>query len=255
MFERKKIRPPGRNSKSPPSNPLKEGGTTAGVGNGGASEHSVTLKMMIGLAYRLQEFEILGGPSWVDSDRFDIEARAADPNADPDQLRLMLQSLLADRFQLKVHGETKTNSVYFLVVAKNGPKMKRSADQDSPEVNGPSAPGAGPNRGALRFGPGAMTGNAVTFSLFTRYLAQRMDRTILDKTNLSGRYDIQLLWQPGEGENPLDPGANRVQSAPGDPSRPSIFSALEEQLGLKLESAKSPIAVLLIDSVEHPSEN
>jgi len=235
--------------------PTKEQGAMYGVGNGDASEHAVTVKMLIGLAYRLQEFEIVGGPAWASADRFNIEAKAADPNADPNQLRLMLQSLLADRFNLKVHTETKQNSVYLLEVAKNGPRIKLSADQTSPDVSGPSAPGAGPNHGAFRFGPGAMTGNAVTLSLFTRFLSQRMDRTILDKTGLTGRYDIQLSWQPGEGENPLDPGGNRVQPAGPDPSRSSIFVAIEEQLGLKMQSAKAPIDLLRIDSLEHLSEN
>src|SRR5580658_1425251 len=86
-------------------------GTTFGVGNSWASESNVTLKMVIALAWRLQEFQISGGPAWVGSDRFDIEAKAAERNADPDQLRLMLQSLLADRFQLKYHRETKESSV------------------------------------------------------------------------------------------------------------------------------------------------
>ena len=126
--------------------------TTFGVGNGGASEANVTLKALIAFAYRLQGYQILGEPGWVSSDRFDIEARAADRNADSDQLRLMLQSLFADRFKLALHRETRQANVYALVVAKGGPKIKLSADQISPDVNGPSPPGAGPNHGAIRMG-------------------------------------------------------------------------------------------------------
>jgi uncharacterized protein (TIGR03435 family) len=117
--------------------------TTFGVGNGGASEANVTLKALIAFAYRLQGYQILGEPGWVSSDRFDIEAKAADRNADPGQLRLMLQSLFADRFKLALHRETRQANVYALVVAKGGPTIKSSADQISADVNGPSPPGAG----------------------------------------------------------------------------------------------------------------
>jgi uncharacterized protein (TIGR03435 family) len=153
-------------------------GTTFGVGNSGASESNVTLKMVIALAWRLQEFQISGGPAWVGSDRFDIEAKAAERNADPDQLRLMLQSLLADRFQLRFHRETKESSVYALVVGKDGLKMRPSADQITPEVNGPAPRGAGPNHGAIRVGAGSLIGNGVTMPLFTRFLSQKLDPAI-----------------------------------------------------------------------------
>ena len=224
-----------------------------GVGNGQGGGRDVTLKMLIGLAYRLQEFQISGGPGWVGSDRFDVEGKAEDPKADPDQLRLMLQSLLEDRFKLKVHRETKESSVYVLVVAKDGSKIKLSSDQTSADVNGPSPRGAGPNRGAIRLGAGSLIGNAVTLSLFTRFLSQRLDRAIIDKTNLTGRFDIQLQWTPEAGEAPFDPGGNRLP--PADSSGPSVFTAIQEQLGLRLESAKGPVEIFVIDHVEKPSEN
>src|ERR1700730_13817647 len=100
-----------------------------GVGEGGGGGKNVTLKILMGLAYRLQQFQISGGPSWVSSDRFDVEGKTENRKADPDQLRLMLQSLLEDRFKLKLHRETKVSSVYALVVGKDGPKIKLSADQ------------------------------------------------------------------------------------------------------------------------------
>jgi uncharacterized protein (TIGR03435 family) len=228
-------------------------GTTFGVGNGGASERNVTLKTMIALAWRLQEFQISGGPAWVGSNRFDIEAKAADRNSDPDQLRLMLQSLMADRFQLKFHRETKESSVYALVVGKDGLKMKPSADRITPEVNGPAPPGAGPNHGAIRVGAGSLIGNAVTLPLFTRFLSQKLDRAIVDRTNLTGRFDIRLQWTPSAGEQLLDPGGNPLP--PTDSSGPSIFSAIQEQLGLKLESARGPVEMFVIDQVAKPSEN
>jgi uncharacterized protein (TIGR03435 family) len=140
-------------------------------------------------------------------------------------------------------------------VAKGGPKAKLSADQaSSSDVNGPSPPGAaGPNHGAFHLGPGSMIGNAVTLALFTRFLSQRLDRIVIDKTNLAGRFDIQLKWTPDEGEAPFDPGGNPLP--PADSSGPSIFTAIQEQLGLKLESARGPVEVLVIDHVEQPTAN
>jgi uncharacterized protein (TIGR03435 family) len=228
---------------------------SGGVGNGGSSNRDVTLKMLMATAYRVQEFQISGGPGWVGSDRFDVEAKAEDPKAGFDELRLMLQSLLEDRFRLKLHRETKESLVYALVAAKGGPKVKLSADQaSSSDVNGPSPPGAtGPNHGAFRFGPGSMIGNAVTLALFTRFLSQRLDRFVIERTNLAGRFDIQLQWTPDIGENPVDLGGNTIP--PADPSRPSIFSAIQEQLGLRLEPARGPVEVLVIDHVEQPTAN
>ena len=225
-----------------------------GVGNGGSLNRRATLKMLIGTAYRVQGFQISGGPGWIGSDRFDVEGKAEDPNADFDQLRLMLQSLLEDRFQLQLHREVKESPIYALVVGKSGPKIKFSADQTSPDVNGPSPPrAAGPNHGAFRFGPGSMIGNAVYLSLFAKFLSQRLDRMVVDQTKLSGRFDIQLQWTPEVGENPLDLGGNPIP--PADSSRSSVFTAIQEQLGLKLESARGQVEVLVIDHVEKPTAN
>jgi uncharacterized protein (TIGR03435 family) len=235
-----------------------------GVGNGGGGGRDVTLKFLLAFAYRLQQFQISGGPRWIGSDRFDVEGKAEDPRTGFDQLRLMLQSLLEDRFKLKLHRETKESHVYALVVGRDGPKIRLSSDQISPDVNGPAPPGAGPNRGVIRIGVGNLVGNAVTLSWFASMLSQRMDRLVVDKTNLRGRFDIRLQWAPNAGENPFDQGGNRLQSSiidmngvtlTPDPSGPSIFSAIQEQLGLKLESAKAPVEVLVIDHVEKPSAN
>ena len=227
---------------------------TFGFSRRGTVDKNVTLRKLIALAYRLQDFEVYGGPRWVDSDHFDVEGKTEDPKAGPDQARLMLQSLLAERFQLKLHRETRQLPVYALVVDKGGAKIKLSADQISPTVDGPSQPGAGPNHGAFKFGAGSMTGNAVGLSLFTNLISQRLDRRVIDRTGLAGRFDIQLQWTPGQGESPFDPGGNPVP-APTDFSGPSIFTAIQEQLGLKLESTKGPVEVIVIDHAEKPSEN
>jgi uncharacterized protein (TIGR03435 family) len=228
-------------------------GVTARVGNGQGGGRNVTLKMLVAAAYRVQEFQIVGGPGWIGSDRFDVEGKAENPRADPDQLRLMLQSLLEDRFQLKLHRENKEAPIYALVVAKDGPKINLAPDQTSPPVNGPAQQGAGPNRGAMRIGGGTLVGNAVTLSLFTRLLSQRLDRTVVDKTNLEGRFDIRLNWTPDVGEVVLDPGGNPLP--PADATGPSIFTAIQEQLGLRLESIRGPVDLIIIDGVEKLSAN
>jgi uncharacterized protein (TIGR03435 family) len=218
-----------------------------GVGNGGGGGANVTLKTLIAFAYQIQEYQIIGGPGWIGSDRFNVEARAADPKTPPERLKLMLQSLFADRFRLAVHREIKESNVYNLAVAKGGPKIKLSADQTLPDVNGPSAPGAGPNHGAIRLGAGSMIGNAAPLSRFANLLSQRLDRVVIDKTNLPGRFDIRLQWTPDLGENPLSPTGVPLPAETAD--APSIFVAIQEQLGLKLEAAKGPVEFLVMSSI------
>jgi uncharacterized protein (TIGR03435 family) len=223
-----------------------------GVGNGKGGGKYVTLKALIGLAYQVQQFQISGGPSWIASDRFDVEGKSEDPKADFAQLRLMLQSLLSDRFKLRIHRTTKQSPVYALVVAKGGPKINLSADQTSPDVNGPVPPGAGPNHGALRMGPGLLIGNAVPMSRFAMVLSRSaLDRLAIDKTNLVGRFDIELRWAPEWRGSPNDPEGSPVVAS----DYPSLFTAIQEQLGLKLESARGPVGLIVIDHVERPSEN
>jgi uncharacterized protein (TIGR03435 family) len=232
---------------------------SGGIGNGTGGGRDVTLKFLIGFAYRLQQFQISGGPKWIDSQHFDIEGKSEDPRASNDQLRLMLQSLLEDRFKLKLHRETKQSSIYALVVAKGGPKIKLSADQISPDVDGPAPPGAGPNRGVVRIGVGNLVGNAATLSRLATTLSPRVDRLIVDRTNLPGRYDLRLQWAPDPAENlfevPLAIFDMDGKTLTSDPTGPSIFAAIQEQLGLKLESAKGPLDVLVIDHAEQPSAN
>ena len=144
-----------------------------------------------------------------------------------------------------------------------GPKLEPSADQSSPDINGPAPKGAGPNRGAIRLGAGTLAGNAVTLSLFARMLSQRLDRPVVDRTNLTGRFNILLQWTPSEAENPLDPGGTGLPESIIDTTgrsvsvdhAGSIFSAIQQQMGLKLQSAKAPVEFLVIDHVDKPSQN
>jgi uncharacterized protein (TIGR03435 family) len=235
----------------------------------------VSLKMLVGFAYRVRDFQISGGPNWITSDRWDIEGRAEegaiprptgppDPSV-PDPMSLMVQSLIEERFQLKVHRETKEFPVYELVVAKGGSKLKLSEDQSPfrPAERGASPPpppqrGGPMPRGNMRMGRGNLEASGVPLANFIQALSQQLGRTVIDKTELKGLYDIKLQWTPeiGQGGGPFGPGPGGPEPPPPpDPSGASIFTAVQEQLGLKLESAKGPVDVLVIDSVQKPSEN
>lgn len=197
---------------------------------------NTTLRMLISEAYHLYDFQVSGGPNWLDSYRVDIQAKA-DPGAKPEQLRAMLQKLLADRFGLVVHREMKELPVYALVVAKNGPKIQQSKDAEgSPEFR--------------VFMRSQIMAKRAPLSLLTEALAMLLSRPVSDKTGLQGGFEYKLQWTPDQsqtrgGDDPLPP----------DPDRPSIFVALQEQLGLKLESQKGPVEIIVIDHAEKPSEN
>ena len=229
-----------------------EGRTGYGIGRGGSHGTHVTLQALIGLAYRVPPFEIIGGPNWIRSDGFDVECKADDPTTDNNQLRLMLQSTLEDRFKLKLHRETRDSNVYALVVSKSGAKIDLSSDQVSPDDVSQTQPGDGPNHGGILQGDGLLIGNAVMLSRFATVLSPQLERVVIDRTGLAGRFDIRLTWPPDSRESP--------QYAKDRPSQdtsdaPSIFTAIQEQLGLKLESAKGSVDLIVIDHAEKPTEN
>ena len=198
---------------------------------------NATVKMLIMLAYQVMPDQILGGPKWLESDGFDIDAKGADPGVTQAQFRHMIQSLLADRFQLKVHRSTKELPVYALVLAKNGPKLAEAKDDD-PEVS-------------MRIeGPGQMTGVKATMSMFASALSRPLQRQVIDETGLKGAYNFKLQFVPDR--NPSKPGEDGVIPT-GD--GPSIFTALQEQLGLNLKTSKGPVEVLVIDHAEKPTPN
>jgi uncharacterized protein (TIGR03435 family) len=240
--------------------PVTEGNASLADQPGGrfVANH-ITLRRVIQFAYRDNQ-QFIGGPDWVDSDRWNIEAKAPDgtvpPRASafsmavPDTTALMMQSLLEDRFKLKVHRETRELPVYELTVAKSGVKVKLSDDQTPPAAilggGGPQRGGPLP-RGGIRLGRADLEAQAQTMAIFATALgALYVDRPVVDKTGLKGLYDIQLQWTPDRG---------LTATAPTTATGPTIFNALEEQLGLKLEAAKGPLPVLIIDSVQKPTEN
>ncbi len=189
-----------------------------------------TLKSLASTAYGL---DVEGGSGWMDSEYFDIQAEAANPStATRAELHQMLQQLLADRFMLKARHETKEVGGYELVVAKTGLKMN-------------DATGTGPRGVATR--PGNVTGQA-GISVLAAVISRAVAAPVLDHTGLEGTYQIRLQWAP-------DPVGTNVTNLPSDPTGPSIFTALQEQLGLRLQATKVMVEVLVIDSGQKPSEN
>lgn len=206
--------------------------------------------------------QIVGAPDWVGSERFDIDAKVSGDDAeafhklDLDQVRQMVRPILADRFKLVAHSETRILPVYALVIAKSGLKMKQATpDETSP--NGVKGGDAVAKLGRMAMRriqnqgqpvTNQLTGQAVPTAVLVKTLAQlEQDRFILDKTGLTGNYDFVLIWKP-DTSTPPD------ASSTSDPSL-SIFTAIQEQLGLKLEPDKGPVPVLVIDHIERPSGN
>ncbi len=224
------------------------------VPGGGFSATGASLRMLIAQAYNIRDFQISGGPNWISSDRFDINAKAeaASDRPSPDAFRPMLQSLLAERFQLKFHKETKELPVYALVPGKGPHKMKVA------ETPAPGGGGGPQQRGMMRIGRGQANLQGAPLSGLAQILAQQLGRPVIDKTGLTGNFDIELKWtpEPGQGGGPFGgappPGA---APPPADNGGPSIFTAIQEQLGLKLETTKGPVEIYVIDSASKPTEN
>lgn len=228
-----------------------------------------TLRALIAAAYlRPQinpDFLISGGPKWIDTDRFNVEAKAdgdfpvvPGPESVSSPRRMMLQALLAERFQLRVHTGTMERPIYLLKLAKGdgirGPQLTQAtSDCGAPATRPNQAPLTGGSTCTPRIGPGLIDLHGATMAQFVGLLPRFVDRVVRDQTALSERLDLQLKWTPAPGEwiAPPIPG---VAEAPA-PDGPSIFTAIQEQLGLRLESSRGPVEVLVIDSAQQPSEN
>jgi uncharacterized protein (TIGR03435 family) len=193
---------------------------------------NATVRQLLLFAYNLPDYQ-LSGPNSIETERYDVTAKAS-ASVDTEQLRLMLQTILIDRFRLKSHRETKTVPVYWLVTAKSGPKLHKLEEGDQ-------TPAVRPGINALYL--------KATAPQFAERLSRYLGRPVLDKTGLDGRFFIRLEWV-------LDatPQGGATASQTSDPGA-SLFTALEEQLGLKLESHKSELEFLLIDSVQRPLDN
>jgi uncharacterized protein (TIGR03435 family) len=227
---------------------------------------NVTLRMLLRQAFNVQEFQIVGGPDWMTSDRFDVVAKAPEGEFTADLMRPMLRTLLAERFKLVVHNETRDMAIYALVKARNdgklGPNISPAAIDCAATMRGrrggppPSPPQPGQKlECGFMIGPGRMNAGGMPLSNLAQTLSPQVGRIVLDKTELTGNYDLELTYSleglgsvfPGGGP-PLVNGA----PAPIDANQPNLFTALQEQLGLKLDSQRGPVDVIVIDSVQQP---
>jgi len=204
---------------------------------------NVTLRALLEVAYGIPETQMFSGPGWASSDKFDVEAKsdsktneqlaALSAEQGKQAKRQMLQTLLADRFKLVAHAETREIPIFALVIAKGGPKLVKT-DVSRPELSG------GRGRISIKGGDDAL-------AVLAFELSWRLGRPVIDQTGLRGRYELTLNWTEDDGPSPAP--ASDASNAP------SLFTAIQEQLGLRLDPTKGPTPVLIIDHAEKPSEN
>jgi uncharacterized protein (TIGR03435 family) len=223
---------------------------------GKLNANNISLKRLIAVAYSVTDFQIFGNVPWLESDRYDMQARAAGPAALP-QLRLMLRTLLADRFQLKFHKESRELRIYTLTLAKagaaGGPGLVEipNGECSSESTSQPALPNGTPC-GVVNMGPGRINGQRGRISQLADRLSALLSVTVVDKTGLQGSYNITMTWTPDpETERLLNGDRPPTSDVPG----PSVFAAIQEQLGLKLTAGKGPVDVIMIDSVEKAAAN
>jgi uncharacterized protein (TIGR03435 family) len=215
---------------------------------------NVTLESMIRMSYRLQESQLIGGPAWMYTDRFDIRAKS-DASGSVADVPLRVQSLLAERFNLRVHDETRDLPIYSLVIDRNdlrsGPRLMRAAvdcagisrtRREMAPIE-PRRPDGRPTCGTI-IGMGRLSGGGVTMPQIAQALSQYTGRTVIDRSGLSGTFDYDLEFTP----NPAVRGS-------GSNAGNSIFTAVREQLGLRLDAQRGPVSVVVIDSVQQPVKN
>jgi uncharacterized protein (TIGR03435 family) len=229
-----------------PSAPGFHESTTVRMAPGGQRYigENASLKLLMIVAYRLKADQISGGPSWMDSERYDMNAQA-ERQSSVEELHVMLQNLLADRFKLQFHKEKKELPVYVLAVDGAGnPKLQPHEAENAGE------PWIDIGGKMLQT---TMHAKSVRMDYFTFRLSQMMDRPVVDQTKLNGAYDFDLAFTrelpPNMSENTL------INGAPVDTSGPTIFEALRKQLGLRLEAQKAPVDILIVDHAEKPAAN
>jgi len=204
---------------------------------------NATLESVITTAWQIPDFELAEVPGWAKSERWDIEAKGSGDAPPPETLG-KLKSLLADRFHLRVHTETREMPVYALLIAKGGARLPPAREECFDPKAGipPPSPAARPCGGFNR-GPNQLLGARDTTANLAQVLAKTLGRSVIDKTGLTATFDVTLKWTPD----------NLLPDTDNDAG--SMFTALQEQLGLRLESQKGPVNVLVIDSAERASAN
>lgn len=231
-----------------------------------------TLRGLLRMAYGRFAFdprEIVGGPSWIDNDRFTVIATApppfrSGPDGFPTELTAMLRTLVEDRFKVRVHSAQREASHYILIPvgseSKPGPGLRAVPDectQAMKELSGakPAPPRPGPPPCSFGGPPGKLIGTGVTMDAFANVLSLSVGKRVIDRTGMTGSFNIELTFDPSSASALGPPGAVPPGSPARDDNAPSIFTALQEQLGLKLESTRGPVDVLVVDSAEPPTPN
>jgi len=229
---------------------------------------NVPAQLMLVIAYQLQPYQIVGAPSWLQSERYDLIAKAPDGRpaasggtAGPGPLQFMLRNMLADRFKLKVHTETREMPIYALVLSRGdgklGPKLQPSTVECGAPGRGRGA--ASPSGGlslenlpacSILATAASVGGTGLPLTQLASNLSQRVGRTVVDRTGLTGRYDFLVEYTPDPPAGAAPPGG-----PPADPDRPSIYAALQEQLGLKLDAQRGAVDVLVVDAIQRPTED
>jgi uncharacterized protein (TIGR03435 family) len=217
----------------------RNGGIKALPGGNGYTAQNIPVKLMISLMYRVPMRQITGGPDWLDSDRYNVEARV-ERSYSIDDLHIMYQNLLADRFNLKFHIETKEGPVYALMLDTPGSKLKINESPQDYKI-------------PMNFGPEGAVGIRVPMPYLCWWLGQQLQnsgRPVIDLTGLDKNYDFTLSFMPE-----LPPDVSRDNLSPEVRDRPSLFDALKQQLGLKLVAQKGPVDHYVIDHIDRPSDN
>ena len=223
-----------------PADPDARGG---GIGfpNGTFTATNIPARSLITLAYDIPSFQLTGGPNWTSDERYDVVAKmpaGAVKPAGPErwaQMRMALQALLADRFQLAIHRESRMIPGYALVVVKNGFKLKKIADEGNADFS------------SYR---GKLVAHKISMDLLARNLSGNLSSPVVDMTGIRGVFDLTLEWSPDEVQAPAKAGGEAVEVA-----GPSIFTAVQQQLGLKLETRKAPVEMIVIDRIEKATAN
>jgi uncharacterized protein (TIGR03435 family) len=208
--------------------PAKDDAPTGGVytGHGRMNADNVSLKRLVMGAYHVGPTQVAGGPAWFDSDRFHIVAKCPQDINDDDVLDTMEQALLADRFHLVLHRESRPLPAYVIEIAKGGPKLEKSPGGES----------------SVTYTLNTLLARNTGMDRFAYILSRSVDLPVVNHTALEGLFNFQLRWEPDSERTRPDAG-------------PSLFTAIQEQLGLRLRAEKAPVEVLVIDRAEHPTEN
>ncbi|HEY4084473.1 MAG TPA: TIGR03435 family protein [Bryobacteraceae bacterium] len=239
-----------------PSDPNAKGSSVMTDKAGGLRGENMPIRALVTMAYGIRDFQLSGAPAWLSTERYDIAAKPEAVESAPavpdshdmsdhqrkirdEQWKERVRNLLADRFGLAIHKEIKEEQIYHMVIAKGGLKLT--------EVTTP-----GPRQG-MSMNTGRAQGFAAPMKMLADNLASTVGRPVIDMTGLTGKYDWKLEWTPDPGV--AIPGPNTSQQQPLDAPGPTIFTAVQEQLGLKLETTRGPVDTWVIDKIEHPSQN